>query len=46
MTWSIWLLMPNNVGYSRVAGNLSREDAEKFAAAMLFPARAMPDEVL
>jgi hypothetical protein len=46
MTWSVWMKMPleNGGGFSRVAGDLSKEDAERFAAAMLFPARAMPDE--
>lgn len=46
MTYSIWMKMPldDGGGWSRIAGGLSQEDAERFAAAMLFPARAMPDE--
>lgn len=43
--WSVWMLMPDKAsGWSRVAGGLAQEDAERFAAAMLFPARAMPDD--
>ena len=45
MTWSVWMLMPDKVsGWSRIAGGLLETDAVRFAEAMLFPARAMPDE--
>lgn len=43
-TYSIWLLLPNNVGWSRVAGGLSKDEADRLVVAMLFPARAMPDK--
>lgn len=43
MTWSIWLKMPNTEGWSRVAGGLSKDDADLLVSAMLFPARTMPD---
>jgi hypothetical protein len=41
------MLMPEPAGggWSRVAGGLSQEDADRLVVAMLFPARAMPDEV-
>lgn len=32
-------------GWSRVAGGLSEDDANRLVTAMLFPARAMPDEI-
>lgn len=44
MTYSIWMLLPNNVGWSRVAAGLSQEDADRLVVTKLFPARAMPDE--
>lgn len=46
MTWVIWMLMPEPAGggWSLVADNLTQEDAERFAASMTFPARAMPKE--
>lgn len=35
---------PAGGGWSRVAAGLSQEDADRLVVAMLFPARAMPDE--
>ena len=44
MTWSVWMQMQDKTGgWSRIAGGLTKEDAERFAGAMVFPARAMPD---
>lgn len=43
-TWSIWMQVPATGGWSRVAGDLSKEDAERLTAAMLFEARVMPDK--
>lgn len=44
MTYSIWMKMPDkDGGWSRVAGPLSKEDAEKLAAAFLFPVHVDPD---
>ena len=43
--WSVWMLFPGEAGggWSRIAGGLTQADAEKFAAALLFQGRAMPD---
>jgi hypothetical protein len=37
--------LPAGGGWSRIAAELTQEDAEKFAASTLFPSRAMPDEL-
>ena len=44
MTWSVWMQVPATSGWSRVVGNLTQAEAERFSECCLFPARAMPDE--
>lgn len=46
VNWVVWMKMPVEAGdgWSLVADNLTQEDAERFAASMTFPARAMPKE--
>ena len=45
-TWSVWMLFPGEAGggWSRIAGGLTQETAELFAAHLLFRGRAMPDK--
>jgi hypothetical protein len=44
--WCVWALLPGPAaGWSKVAGNLSEEDARLVADALVFPTRPMPEGV-
>jgi hypothetical protein len=42
-TYCIWMQVPAANGYSRIASGLTKDDAERFADALLFRGRAMPE---
>jgi len=51
--WSIWALLPGHdsstssrdgAGWSRIAAGLTQENAEQFAASLLFQGRAMAEK--
>ena len=47
MTYSVWMLIPSTDAkrpWSRIAGGLQQEDAERFQKSLFFESRVMPDQ--